>query len=68
MSNPLPPLASGSDEIAALVASIKITNNGYLFAPNQHQITIAKANPHIFDYSYNRNAAFSFPHKIALVK
>jgi hypothetical protein len=34
--------------VAALVAAIKVSNNGYLFAPTGSQIAVAEANPEMF--------------------
>ena len=51
-------------KILSLCADIRLTNNGYLFAPTAEQIELAKENPKIFKYTYS---SFSFfPHKIEL--
>ena len=54
-------------KILALCASINLSNNGYLFAPKDDQIELAKENPKIFKYTFN-SANTSFPHKIELTK
>lgn len=49
----------------SLAADIRITNNGYLFAPSPYQVELAKTNPDRFKYTHNpRNSPF--PHKIEL--
>ena len=51
--------------ILALGERIKGANNGYLFAPTEAEIKLAKDNPNIFTYTYNSSNEF-FPHKIEL--
>lgn len=56
---PSPYIAS----IVALGERIKSTNHGYLFAPTDAEIKLAKENPNIFQYTFK---AGMFPHKIEL--
>ncbi len=52
-------------EIETLIERIKLSNNGYLFAPSPAEIATAKANSNLFKYQFNP-ANSSFPHKIEL--
>jgi len=50
--------------ITELTEKIKSTNNGYLFAPSESEIKVAKENPSVFNHTFNLSAIF--PHKISL--
>jgi hypothetical protein len=39
---------SPSHPVSDLIAKIQSTNNGYLFAPTEKEISIAKAHPTVF--------------------
>ena len=51
--------------ITELTEKIKSTNNGYLFAPSQSEIKVAKENPSVFVYTRAHYKA-TFPHQISL--
>lgn len=52
--------------VVALGDRIKLSNNGYLFAPTLAEVKLAKENPNIFKYTFNP-ANNHFPHKIEIV-
>ena len=54
-----------STEVENLIEKIKSSNNGYLFAPSESEITLAKKFPDVFKYTYCYFYS-SFPHKISL--
>jgi hypothetical protein len=51
--------------ITELIEKIKSTNNGYLFAPSESEIKVAKENPSVFVYTHFQKTAI-FPHRISL--
>lgn len=52
-------------EVEKLIEKIQLTNNGYLFAPSESEVALAKKFPDVFQYSYGRSTQM-FPHKISL--
>lgn len=54
--------------ILQLESDIKMTNNGYLFAPSPFQVELAKKHPDRFVVSFNpKNAVFpNMKYRIAL--
>ena len=51
------------NQIIELVERINLTNNGYLFAPTDTEIKLAKDNPNLFKYTLAQGNTH-FPHKI----
>jgi hypothetical protein len=54
-----------SHPVSDLIVKILSTNNGYLFAPSEKEIDIAKAHPSVFLHVHKQGQEF-FPHKISL--
>lgn len=54
-----------SHPVSDLIIRILGTNNGYLFAPSQNEIDIAKKHPSVFIHVCNMNQDI-FPNKIML--
>lgn len=54
-----------SNPIVDLILKIQSTNNGYLFAPSENEILIAKYHPTVFELKQNPSANH-FPNKIFL--
>lgn len=53
-----------SPEVENLIEKIQLTNNGYLFAPSESEITLAKKFPDVFNYINVQSGLF--PHRISL--